>query len=122
MARQTHTAVALTGPYGSAAADLAWVAAIVADKEQVRLTGKEIILARNLDGSIHNVTITSVADPFGRSGDITEAVAATGDDGDYAVFGPFAVAGWQQEDGYLYFEADDANLEFAVIQIPSVVS
>jgi hypothetical protein len=91
-----------------------WLAADPANDEQFIMTGKELLLARNVGASPHTITITSVPDQFGRPGDITaDSIAA----GAFECYGPFASHGWQQTDGMLYFEADNLEVEFAVIRI-----
>lgn len=84
---------------------------------ETRLTGREMILARNTHASTtYNVTITSVASPYGRTGDITQAVAP----GEVYVFGPFQQTdGWGQTDGAIYFEGDNTEIEFAVVRLPA---
>lgn len=119
MARQSHTPLTALGTktnaYSAGAADLTMTAADVANKEEVTLTGAEIVIAHNTGASEHTVTITSVADSQGRTGDIeTYALAAD----DYAVFGPFGTEGWLQSSGKLHFEADDAEVKFAVVKLP----
>jgi hypothetical protein len=90
-------------------------AADAANFEQVTLTGTEIVIAHNTGGSPYTVTITSIADAMGRTGDIaTYSLAAS----DYAVFGPFKLEGWQQADGKLYFAASNASVVFGVVKLP----
>src|SRR4051812_29495309 len=105
MARTTHTPVQKLGPYPrplamAAASQRAEVAADAMAHEQVKLTGKETILIRNSGATPRAITITSVADSFGRTGDITDTIAA----GATGVYGPIPVAGFQQADGNVYFE------------------
>ncbi len=120
MPRQTHTAQVLKGAYGdysvANAADYTYLAADVANKEQTKLTGQEILLVRNVDGAgAHNITITSVDDTFNRSENVTNYSLGLNE---FAMFGPFKLTGWIQTDGNLYFEADNVNIEFAVVRIP----
>lgn len=75
-------------------------------------TGKEILIAQNIDTVSHNVTINSVADELGRTGDLTDAIAA----GAIRVYGEFPQYGWMQSDGMLHFQADNAKVLFAIIQ------
>lgn len=118
MPRVTHTAQLLSGPYpaGLVMDTLTFTAADVTNKEEVVLTDREILIARNTHGSTtYNVTITSVADAYGRVGNVTKAIAA----GAFAIFGPIKSAGWQQSNGKLYFEADNAAVTFAVVRLPA---
>lgn len=89
-------------------------AADVSNKNQVRLTGKEIVLARNSGAQARTVTISSVA-INGRLGDITaDSIEA----GATHVYGPFDLNGWMQSDGYLYLEANHAEVLFTVLVVP----
>ena len=77
-------------------------------------TGKEVIIARNSGVGARTVTITSVT-YLGRTGHITaQSIAA----GATAVFGPFAIDGWRQTDGALYFEGSHAEILFTVLVLP----
>ena len=119
MARQSHTPlVALgtkTNAYSANAADLTMTAADVSNYEEVALTGAEIIIAHNTGASAYTITISSVADAQGRTGDIAAYSLGAGE---YAVFGPFGTEGWLQSDGKLYFQASDAAVKFGVVRLP----
>lgn len=83
--------------------------------QQTTHTGRELIIAHNTGAVARTVTITS-APLFGRTKHITsDSIAA----GAREVFGPFPVAGWRQDDGNLYFQADNAEVTFSVIRLPS---
>lgn len=118
MPRQTITAVETTGPWPSVASNgggvaLTETAANATDKEQMRLTGREVLIARNSGAEARVVTITSVADPVtGRTGNITESVPA----GEMYVLGPFSVQGFRQTDGMIYFEAAHADVKWSAIR------
>ncbi len=115
MARQVHTPVVAPGKWPTAGVVFTWLAADITNDEEFVLTGRELLLARNVGASPHTITITSVQDPFNRSGDITaESIAAS----EFRMYGPVDITGWQQPDGNLYFEADNAEVEFAVIRLP----
>jgi len=114
MARTKLTKTDAPGGASGQGAALVLEAADVANKNAFQLTGSEVIVARNTDGANpHNITITSVADDIGRTGDITEQIAA----GAIRVYGRLQLEGWLQSDGQLYLEADDASVEFGVIQL-----
>lgn len=120
MARQSHTAKTALGTktsaYSANAADLAMTAADAANYEEVAFTGKELVIAHNTDGANpYTVTIESVADELGRTGDITAYSLAAGE---YGVFGPFGRDGWRQTTGKLYFRGSNAAIKFAVIVHP----
>lgn len=118
MARQSHTPLTALGTktsaYSAGAADLTMTAADATNKEQVAITGQELVIAHNTGASAYTVTISSVADDQGRTGDVaTYSLAA----GDYAIFGPFGLEGWKQTDGKLYFEASNASVKFGVVRL-----
>jgi len=118
MARQSHTPLTALGTktddYSAGAADLTMTAADVANKESVTMTGNELVIAHNTGVGAQTVTVSSVVDDQGRTGDIsTYSLAAD----DYAVFGPFGTEGWRQSDGALYFEADSADVKFGVVKL-----
>lgn len=108
------TEQAINGPYDDALTAITWEAADVGSGNEFTLTGNEIILVRNTDASAHNVTLTSVADPFGRTGDISsESIAAD----EYKAFKATEIQGWRQSDGKFYLSADDTTVEFAILKL-----
>ena len=114
MARVTHTAVAVPGSLNFDGAAITFVAATPASDEQVVHTGKEMIIAQNTTGGALTVTVTSVADPFGRTKHIAaDSIGANA----FKIYGPFATTGWQQTDGNLYFEASGAGITFVVLKL-----
>lgn len=122
MARVTLTAQDALGSYpslpiASNGADLTETAADATNKEQVLLTGRELIIAHNTGAGARTVTFTSVADALGRSGDITTYSIGAGE---IAVFGPFKREGWAQSNGYLYIEASHAEVKWGVVRLPSI--
>lgn len=78
------------------------------------LSEKEILLAYNPDSSARTITISSVADPFNRIGDITTYSLGTGE---YCVFPQFKRDGWAQTNGQLYVAASNALVQFAVLRL-----
>lgn len=90
-------------------------AADTSNKNSFPLTGREVVIAHNTGASAYTVTITSVDDRYGRSEDISaESIAA----GDIRVYGPgLALEGWQQTDGSLYLEANNAAVKFGVLRL-----
>lgn len=115
MARQTLAKTTAPGAYAGEWTAVTFTAANPTDKEQFALTGREIVLIRNTSADTpYYVTITSVDDPFGRSEHITQIDIAFGAT---VVWGPTALEGWRQSDGNLYLEAENADIEYAVITI-----
>jgi len=117
MARTALTKTTAPGAYPTDGVVVSFDAADAVNLNKFPMTGRELVIAYNSDVASHNVTITSVADEKGRTGDITsDAIAA----GAYHVYGPFTnKAGWAQSDGSLSLEADDATVKFAVVQLPA---
>jgi hypothetical protein len=107
------------GPYPTAgvvaalALDLVWTPADIVNLNKFRLSGKEILLVWNTDVAGHTVTLTSAADEHGRSGDIAAYALAAG------IVSAFSfrqgAAGWQQSDGFVYFQANDVTVKFAIL-------
>jgi hypothetical protein len=119
MPRITHTVQVPLGSIGDYsvgdAADFTFLAADVANMEQFVSTGKEMILARNVGGGPFLITVNSVNDPFNRTGDIVDySLGAL----EFAMFGPFDRTGWKQVGGFIFFEANNVAIEFAVIRLP----
>lgn len=120
MPKTTINRIAPVGPYPAAVAanslDIAFTAADVANGNQVKLTGRELLLVKNGHAADpHNFTIESVPDGCNREADITAYSLAAGE---YAAFWLGSITGWRQTDGYLYLSADDASIMFAIITIP----
>ena len=115
MARATLVKTTAPGPYTADGVAITWTAAVVADKEEFVMEGNDLLLIRNEDASPHNFTITSAEDRQGRVGHITNEACAAGV---WKCLGPFRrLTGWQQSTGVLYIEADDVNIEWAVIKL-----
>lgn len=119
MARQVHTPIQLLGPFPvplalAAVTQKTAVAGIAADKEEVQLTGKEIVHIRNSGATGRLVTFTSAADAQGRTGDVSDTIAAGKD----AFYGPFSINGWQQSGGKLHFEVAHAECLITVLRLP----
>ena len=119
MPRTTLTESVAPGPFPTAGVVVTADAADIANQNRVTWTGRALIIAHNTGASGRTVTITSVADRFGRTGTISaEAIAA----GVRRVYGPFTNPdGWRQSDGYLYLEANNAEVVFMVITLPATL-
>lgn len=121
MPRVTIGATAIKGPYpGTVSAtdlDYVYTAADTANQNQFLYTGKEILLAQNVDASPHTITLTSIGDSKLRTGDITTYSLGAG------LFMAFNFAngsvGWLQTGGLIFYEADNVNIEFAVLRFTS---
>lgn len=114
----------LAGSLAANSADIAMTAADTVNNNMCSIEGNTFLLAQNTHATTaYTVTITTVADALGRTGDIT---AYQMDAGDIAIFGPFPVAGFQQptgtDAGKLYFQANNASVKFAAIKIAGSIN
>lgn len=119
MARTTLTKTTALGAYGdysvANAADLTMTAADTSNQNQFVASSRDLVIAHNTGGSAYTVTVTSAEDPhYNRSGDITTYSIGAGE---IAILGPFKRPGWVQADGYVYLEANNAAVEFGVVQL-----
>lgn len=120
MARTNIAAQTLAGSYPSlplagGSADLTMTAADTVNQNMTPLVNlKTVVLAHNTGAGSHTITFTSVADTLNRTGDITAYACGIGK---ISRFGPFATVGWALA-GKLQFEANHAEIEFAVITLP----
>lgn len=116
MARQDLTVTANSGTYPTTGAALTFTAADTSNKERFVLTGKEVVLVWNTGGSSYTYTVTSTADPQGRTGDISTVSLAAGV---IHAIGPLGLSGWRQSTGgYLYLEASNAAVKWAIYRLP----
>ena len=115
MARQDLTVTTGTSPYPTTGAILTFTAADTTNFERFVLTGTEVVLVWNTGASPYTYTVTSTADPQGRTGDITTYSIAAGG---LAAFGPFTTDGWRQTDGNLYAVASHIDVKFTVLYLP----
>ena|SRR3990172_6212686 len=105
-----------TLPLVANSADVTMTAADVANKNSFAASGNDLIIVQNTDAvNPYTVTITSIADDYKRTGDIT---AYTLQAGEIAVLGPFKLPGWQQADRSIYLEANNAAIKFGVLTLP----
>ena len=117
MARTLIPTQTLAALDGSAIAALTWTAADQANGMYFVNNGDEILLAKSTSTTCV-VTISSVADQFGRSANKTPSVVS----GAFMIAGPFPVNGWNQRGasdlGKVFVDMDvDINLSFAVVKV-----
>ena len=105
-------------PLTADSADIAFTnaGASFADGAGFPLTGREVLLVRNLNVGAQTVTISSVNDDKNRKGDITTYSLATTEIAAFCL----PVAGWRQADGQLYFAASATDVAFAVLRLPAL--
>ena len=76
-------------------------------------TGNDLVIMHNENIADKWVTITSVANKWGRSGTITALdILATS----YAIFGPMVVAGWA-EDGIITITAEAVDTLIGIVNL-----
>jgi hypothetical protein len=114
MARTRLTPVEVPRTHPGGEVVYTWEAADVANKNDFLFTGREVLLIKSADGGEQDVIITSAPDSFGRSGDLTVAVAASAE----VALAFLDREGWMQSDGTLYLECSVATLSFAVLRLP----
>lgn len=118
MARTTLTPSVALGSYGAAGVVLTFTAADTTNQNRVLWTGRSLIIAKNTGASARTVTITSA--PHGATGRLGSISAYSIAAGATAMLGPYSNPdGWRQSDGYLYLEANNAEVEFAVVTLPA---
>jgi hypothetical protein len=103
------------GVVAALALDLVFTVADVSNHNEFKFTGKEILLVWNTDASSHNLTLTSVPDEHGRSGDIASYAVAAGVISAFSFRG--GSAGWLESDGHVYMQADNALVKFAILTV-----
>lgn len=112
-----RTVLTFTEPKGSNADEgvkLTLTAADTSNNNAFVASGNDLVVAQNTDDAAQTVTVTSVADPYGRSGDISAYSIAAGE---VHILGPFKNTGWMQSDGKVYLTASDAAVKFGVIRL-----
>ena len=119
MGRTTLTRTTPLGPYptlqpAADSLDIVMTAADVANGNQFVLDGSVLLLIQNSGASPFTVTLTSIADPQNRTGDVTAYSLAAGD---ISAFKLDQVAGWRQSDGNFYLSASNAGIKFGIIRL-----
>lgn len=114
MARATLTTSTAPGSNNYTGVTLTMTAADASNFNEFVASGKDLVVAHNTGGSPYTVTITSVADPFGRMGDVSAVSIAAGA---YMVFGPLESTGWLQTNGKIYLQASNAAVKFGIVRL-----
>lgn len=114
MPRTTLTKSTAGGSYNHAGVTLTMTAADTSNYNQFTATGNDLLIIHNTGGSDYTFTVTSTADAYGRTKDITtETIAA----GAYKIVGPLQITGWQQTDGKIYLQASNAAVKFGIVAL-----
>ncbi len=114
MPRTTLTTSTALGAYNHAGVVLTMTAGDVANMNQFVASGKDLLVIHNTGASQYTFTVTSAADAYGRTKDIT---TETIDAGVYKIVGPLELAGWQQSDGKVYLAASNAAVKFGIVRL-----
>jgi hypothetical protein len=119
MPRTALAAQTPKGPYpGTISANLLDITFTAADASNNNTTpfigNRMLVVARNSGAGARTLTITSLADSHGRTGDVTAFSMGAGE---YLAF-IVERDGWQQSDGALYMSAEHAEVLLAVLAIP----
>lgn len=78
-------------------------------------TGREILLVHNTNASSGTFSVTSVADQYGRTGDISAySVAASA----IAVIDLDTITGWRQSNGNVLLACSANTMKFVVLRLP----
>jgi len=115
MAETALTKTTALGSYQSATTTLTMTAADVGNQNSFVASGKDLVILHNTGGAPYTVTITSVADPYGRSGSLSAVAIAAGA---YKIFGPMALVGWEQTAGTILVGASNALVFIGVVTLP----
>lgn len=116
VARATPTVIASTSTpsgYATAPSSTSFVASDNVNGNSFVSTGREILVVYNA-GSSATLTVSSVADASGRTGDLTQVVGA----GAYFVTQMFPITGWRQTDGTIHLTTTASTLQIMVIHFP----
>lgn len=116
--RTTLVKTVAPGAYAGAGIAVTLAAADVANKNRFVASGRDLVIAFQSVTTERHITINSVADPYGRTGDITadHLPAALGS---IRIYGPLPCLGWRQVgSSYIHLEADNAEAKFGIVQLP----
>jgi hypothetical protein len=116
MPRTNINVTAINSTYGAITSIGTGTNSDVANKNQVLLTGKILLIAENTNAANVAIAINSVADSrFNRFGNITATLQTTER---WAKW--FSNPdGWAQNDGYLYFESAAADVKWTALKLPA---
>jgi len=93
--------------------DVTFTAGVAANDLQFANDGDVLVLINNAGASPQDAVFSSVADPFGRTGDLTVSTA----NGEISIAGPFPTALWNQSDGNVYIDiTTEDSFSFAAVK------
>ena len=109
----TSAVVVKPAPWSIVGTVVTMTAIDVGNGNNVTCSGNDLLVFQNSGGSPYTITINSVADPQGRTGDVTTLSMAAGE---IRIFNPVA-RGWQQADGTLWFTASNALVKVGIVRM-----
>lgn len=118
MARKQIPIITPLGPYpgvvSANALDFVFTTADNVNFDQFNFTGRELLIVRNSTGGALTFTLESVADPQGRTQDITTYSLSAAE---LAVFWCGNLTGWNNA-GQFFLRSSAATMDYAVFKIP----
>lgn len=118
MARTALTATVAPGPFPTAGTAVTMNVGDASNNNFFAFAGNELVVVKNAHASAaKTVTLTSVVDDQGRTGDITDSLVA----GEVRVYGPFTdKTGWKQNGNQFWMSPESTDIKIAVIKLPQV--
>ena len=118
MARVSITPQSILGPHPSSPSagqfDITFTGVDEASGNSFAFTGKEVIVFYNSNATaVAGITLTSIADPFERTGNLTATLGS----GEYAAYYAGSLTGWRQSDGKFYLSGSVSALQVAVLRL-----
>ena len=108
------------GPYPASVAintlDVTWTASDASNNNKFAATGRDLLLVRNVAVGAKTFTLTSQYNAYNRLGTITAYSLGASE---VAMFWFGNTAGWADSSGNIILDSEDANIEYAVVRIPS---
>ena len=114
MARTVLTVLEVPRTHPGGEVAYTFVAHDTVNENEFVLTGREILLIQSTDAGVQDVVISSTPDSFGRTQDLTVAVAAGAD----VALAFLTREGWMQPEGTLHLDCTVATIAYAVLRLP----
>jgi hypothetical protein len=116
MARTVLTPVAVPAPTSVTPVVCTFTAWDAANGNRWKSSGNDLVLVRNAHATLaRTVTVVSVADEYGRTGDITAFSLAAGA---IVALPKLKNAGWADSSGYISIDGSTTDIQFCVLTLP----
>jgi hypothetical protein len=114
MPRTTVTPTSISGgsSVGVGFVEFTWTAADASNGNQFVSTGKEFLIARNVNAD--SPLLDRIVTVLKTNGQIEYTLSG----GEYLVAGQIPTSGYRQADNYIYLDGSHADIEFAVLVLP----